>query len=209
MLTIEQLREMLELQEKLEVRIGGVDWREQGHDYALCVHMECAEIIEHWGWKHWKDTEKLPNKDAIAMEIVDVWHFLMAYMLLNEKIDVDALYKVIVEPIDTEQDYDMIHLCIGISFAMFAENKIPFGNFLAMMSMVDMDLDQLYKLYISKNVLNWFRQDNGYKEGAYNKVWLGKEDNEHLQEICEALGNDLTARALYDELRVRYTTAFL
>ena len=34
-----------------------------------------------------------------------------------------------------------------------------------------------------KNVLNKFRQDNGYKEGTYRKIWNGKEDNVVLSEI--------------------------
>jgi hypothetical protein len=38
-------------------------------------------------------------------------------------------------------------------------------------------------------VLNFFRQDNGYKEGTYRKEWNGREDNEYLVEII----NDLDA----------------
>ena len=41
------------------------------------------------------------------------------------------------------------------------------------------------KLYIGKNCLNQFRQDNGYKEGHYIKVWNGKEDNVVMVEILE------------------------
>ena len=32
-------------------------------------------------------------------------------------------------------------------------------------------------LYFGKNVLNAFRQNNGYKEGTYIKIWNGEEDN--------------------------------
>ena len=35
----------------------------------------------------------------------------------------------------------------------------------------------LYNLYSGKNILNQFRQDNGYKEGTYTKIWDGVEDN--------------------------------
>jgi hypothetical protein len=48
---------------------------------------------------------------------------------------------------------------------------------------------QLYEQYIGKNVLNFFRQDNGYKEGTYQKEWDGREDNEYLVKIM----NDLNA----------------
>ena len=49
-----------------------------------------------------------------------------------------------------------------------------------LMVAADMSFDELYVGYIGKNVLNFFRQDHGYKDGTYIKVWNGKEDNEHL-----------------------------
>ena len=35
----------------------------------------------------------------------------------------------------------------------------------------------MHKKYIIKNVLNKFRQNNGYKEGIYKKIWKIGEDN--------------------------------
>ena len=32
-------------------------------------------------------------------------------------------------------------------------------------------------------MLNRFRQNNGYKEGSYKKIWNGREDNEVMSEI--------------------------
>ena len=50
-----------------------------------------------------------------------------------------------------------------------------------------MDLNELYRQYIGKNTLNFFRQDHGYKEGTYIKVWHGKEDNEVLANLVNVL----------------------
>ena len=50
-----------------------------------------------------------------------------------------------------------------------------------------MTLDELFEIYIGKNVLNRFRQAHGYKSGEYHKVWDGREDNEHLAEIVSTL----------------------
>lgn len=41
--------------------------------------------------------------------------------------------------------------------------------------------DEILELYKKKNELNWKRQQEGYKEGTYQKVKEGKEDNEALQ----------------------------
>ena len=207
MLTLERLKEMLELQDQLEVRIGGADWRSAGHNYKLCIHMECAEILDQYGWKHWKDVDKKPDLDAIAMELVDVWHFAMAYLMLHENFSAEGMHAQLSEAIeeyDSNVERSIEELCIGMSFSMYATGKFPYGNFLGIMGMIGMSFDHLYTLYVSKNVLNWFRQDNGYKEGRYLKNWGGREDNEHLQEICDLLGSDMTAKRLYKELKRTY-----
>jgi hypothetical protein len=54
-----------------------------------------------------------------------------------------------------------------------------------------MAFDELYEIYVGKNVLNMFRQDHGYKEGTYLKIWQGREDNEHLADIMRTLDSDL------------------
>ena len=208
MLTIGRLNEMLELQEKLEVRIDGDDWRDKGHDYRLCVHMECAEIIDHYPWKHWKGAvNTLIDEDAVAMEIVDVWHFAMAFVLMSPKFDSKVFHYQILEAIeeyDYEEERTVDQLCIGLSYGMYATGQFPLGNFIGLMNLVEMDFDQLYKLYVAKNVLNWFRQDNDYATGLYLKNWAGKEDNEHVHELIELLEDDLTAGILYDHLKQRY-----
>ncbi len=56
-------------------------------------------------------------------------------------------------------------------------------DFFTMALNCGVNLDVLYSLYIGKNILNRFRQDHGYKEGTYIKVWNGDEDNVVMQEI--------------------------
>ena len=71
----------------------------------------------------------------------------------------------------------------------------------------ELDFDALYSAYISKNVLNFFRQDHGYQEGTYEKTWAGREDNEHLVELIEALdaSADDFAEQVYSALAGRYS----
>ena len=58
------------------------------------------------------------------------------------------------------------------------------------MQHLDMAFDELYEIYVGKNVLNMFRQDHGYKDGSYIKIWQGREDNEHLADIMKTLDSD-------------------
>jgi dimeric dUTPase (all-alpha-NTP-PPase superfamily) len=73
---------------------------------------------------------------------------------------------------------------------------------LAMIS--ELSYDELYKLYIGKNCLNKFRQDNGYKEGTYVKIWYeGKEDNVIMQSILKD-NKDISFEGLYEKLKESY-----
>lgn len=209
MITIEQLEEMFSLQEQLEIRINGPDWRNAGHDYRVCIFMECAEIVDCYPWKHWKDVNAdNVDLDKVAMEIVDIWHFGMAFMLMHPQFNVEKVYEELKTATrQFESDLNMEAIAIGMGIAIFVANQFPFGNFVGMLVRARMTFDDLYTLYISKNVLNWFRQDNGYKDGRYLKNWAGREDNEHLQELCEQLGTDMNATSLYNALKTRYSLA--
>ncbi len=57
---------------------------------------------------------------------------------------------------------------------------------------METSFDDLHRIYVGKNVLNRFRQDNGYKDGSYRKLWQDREDNEHLAEIMSLLNADAT-----------------
>jgi hypothetical protein len=74
---------------------------------------------------------------------------------------------------------------------------------------VELDFDALYRHYVGKNVLNFFRQDHGYKDGTYKKIWQGREDNEHLMDLLKQLDSAAGdyAEQLYAALSARYAAA--
>jgi hypothetical protein len=71
---------------------------------------------------------------------------------------------------------------------------------------MELSFDQLHRGYVGKNVLNFFRQNNGYKDGSYIKVWAGKEDNEHLVDVVRQLDANSSSFSddVYDALNSRY-----
>jgi hypothetical protein len=81
-----------------------------------------------------------------------------------------------------------------------------FSDFATVMNLIEMNFDALYRSYVGKNVLNFFRQDHGYKDGSYIKVWQGREDNEHLVDVVNQLdSNDSSFRDdVYQGLAARY-----
>jgi hypothetical protein len=74
------------------------------------------------------------------------------------------------------------------------------------MAASDLSFEQLYRMYVGKNVLNFFRQDHGYKDGSYIKIWAGREDNEHLSDLLVRLDPNQAdfADAVYRALAEAY-----
>jgi hypothetical protein len=66
-----------------------------------------------------------------------------------------------------------------------------------------LNLDTLYRLYVGKNILNKFRQEHGYKDGSYIKIWNGEEDNVKMQKILQSNAN-ITPDELYIALEEAY-----
>jgi hypothetical protein len=81
--------------------------------------------------------------------------------------------------------------------------ELLIAEFFDLVLMSGLDLETLYRLYVGKNILNQFRQDNGYKEGSYIKVWAGEEDNVVMKKLWEEDAN-LKPDTLYKELTKIY-----
>ncbi|MCG3715490.1 dUTPase, partial [Aliarcobacter butzleri] len=82
-----KLEEMFLLQKKLNDSTNGNNWELGVNKYGKeinwlrCIHMEVAELIESTPWKHWKNINANPDMNNIHVELVDIWHFLMSYIL--------------------------------------------------------------------------------------------------------------------------------
>lgn len=199
----QQLNDMLALQDKMNTKVNE-QWRSQGFEWYRAVWTECAELMDHHGWKWWK--KQNPDTHQIHLEIVDIWHFGMSILLLQHE-DVNALASQIEQqwnPANNTNDF--LQAVEALAADTLTSKSFCVPLFCQLMQLSEFSNDDLYRQYIGKNVLNFFRQDHGYKEGTYHKLWQGKEDNEHLAEI---LGN-LDAQSgnfqdqVYSELEKRY-----
>ena len=48
-----QLLVMLEMQDAMNARVNP-DWRRAGNAWYRAIWTECAEMLDHYGWKWWK-----------------------------------------------------------------------------------------------------------------------------------------------------------
>lgn len=202
----QQIMTMLALQDGMNSRVHP-DWRQQGYAWYRAVWVECAELLDHFGWKWWKKQE--PDTEQVALELIDIWHFGLSAMIQSGK-SFDALCEQIeVDVAKGEASGDFRADVEAFAASVLQTRQFDTCRFAAMMAGVDMDFDRLYSGYVGKNVLNFFRQDHGYKDGSYRKIWSGKEDNEHLVEVLLEL--DTTSRSfkeeLYAALEARYAAS--
>ncbi len=213
-----KLEEMFLLQKKLNDSTNGLNWElgvnkfDKEINWLRCIHMEVAELIDSTPWKHWKNIAAEPDMNNIHVELVDIWHFLMSYILQETNIpkavslvNTHCIYEP-VKNVDVKQMVKESEKLSYISLAIETGNMPAFtgverfiDQFFRACKVSGLSFTWLQKLYIGKNCLNQFRQDNGYKEGTYIKTWDGKEDNVILVEVLESMEN-VDFETLYNQL---------
>ncbi len=213
---------MLNLQQQLNDNTNGLGWEngvtKQGKiiDWRRCIYLEAAELIDSYPWKHWKNIDAKVDYENVKIELVDIWHFVLSEMLRVNKVEAENLTlkelatktEDIISSIDAKEENNPYKQIEAIeSFIKELLCNFELENFIKSYFELNVKLglsfEELYKLYIGKNILNQFRQDNGYKDGSYIKVWNGKEDNVVMQEILESMPN-LTPNELVQELTKEY-----
>jgi dimeric dUTPase (all-alpha-NTP-PPase superfamily) len=198
-----QIMAMLALQDSMNSKVHA-QWREQGYEWYRAIWVECAELMDHYGWKWWKKQQ--PDVEQVKLELIDIWHFGLSDLLMqHDSVDVLAatLETALRENYVVQEFRTALENFVQITLNARAFDLAAFAH---LMAAAELDFDALYRGYVGKNVLNFFRQDHGYKDGSYSKNWAGREDNEHLVELAAELdANGATFKDdLYAGLEQRY-----
>ncbi|MDY0123576.1 dUTP diphosphatase [Sulfurimonas sp.] len=218
---------MLQLQASLNEATNGDKWTEgitkngKVINWRRCIYMECAEMIDSFSWKHWKNIDQEADWDNLQVEVVDVWHFVMSLAIENysqtlrgqvEDLAINISESKSFKKIDTKEALfasqdETIQKIESIMIDTLSRGPLDPENLIAdffdLVVMSGLNLESLYNLYVGKNILNQFRQDNGYKDGSYIKVWAGEEDNVIMKRILEQ-NSDIKPDELYKELTKLY-----
>lgn len=264
-----KIKKMVLLQKKLNDETNSPSWvygiTKHGNkvNWLRCIHMEGAELIDSFPWKHWKDLNADADIENAKVELTDIYHFLLSYgihsIFVSNLFRIESsLMKEATEKVNTEfgpenkfnpEKYDQLlksnkfynliqrlndetieinsdlyndffksiedeivskvmkaynsftnSACSlinkieklnlsALSGSLFEEEKLRASSAATKVNYFETILDKFYDIlrnelpfnlssyYFGKNVLNQFRQDNGYKEKTYIKVWDGEEDN--------------------------------
>ena len=194
---------MLEMQNAMNTKVHE-QWFSQGFEWNRAIWVECAEMLDHYGWKWWK--KQTPDTEQVILELVDIFHFGLSLRIDGETSYLE-LAKQLEEEMSSPKTADDFKQTLEILAASaVADKTFNAAAFAGCMLQIGMNIDDLYRGYVGKNTLNFFRQDHGYKDGSYIKVWNGKEDNEHLVDVVKNLDTEHAgyAKLVYQGLEARY-----
>lgn len=195
---------MLTLQHRMNTKVHP-QWISQRYEWYRAIWIECGELMEHYGYKWWK--KQTPDMEQVRLEAIDIWHFGLSALFIDDK-PIDTIADEVAIALEKHKYAGQDVRAATEALAAYALNHRAFSVelFSDLMHAVGLDFDELYRHYVGKNVLNFFRQDHGYKEGTYQKQWFGREDNEHLMELLKELDAKAEAYAenLYAALKRRY-----
>lgn len=187
------LTDMIRFQDKFNSQLDE-NWKNSGNNYLRALRVEMTEAVCHIGFKWWKHEE--PNYDQAFIEVVDAIHFALSEYI---KQNPDATHEEIAEKIvQSEKLYDnwerewersdaesIIEWCeaiVGLTINTGCPTML-FSYLFYLANLMGYSCREVAEAYLQKGVLNEFRQDNGYMDGTYEKVWFGLEDNECLRMI--------------------------
>ena len=223
---MDKILQMLELQQELNDATNGLGWEDgmtkngKPIDWKRCTYLECAELIESYPWKHWKNIDARPDYANIKIEAVDIWHFIMSQGLEDYKRgdlgsietlanNINSLTNFVTFSGEVKEHFKdyyeqiaVVEILMKTLFCGGSTEKLM-AAFINVAMQSGLNLDTLYTLYVGKNILNQFRQDHGYKEGTYIKIWNGEEDNVTMQRVLEENEN-VTPDELYNALKKAY-----
>ena len=169
---------MIQLQLQLNDATNGEAWREgftkTGNpiNWRRCIYMECAEMIDSFAWKHWKDLNQAPDWANLQIEVVDVWHFIISLALeeyakqMKGELEDLALHTSTLSNFDALYNKNIQHgaqhdiitkvedlMRLSLQKESFEIEEMV-EKFFDLVLLSGLDLDTLYRLYVGKNILN-------------------------------------------------------
>ena len=174
---------LIQKQTQINIQSAGSDWANKKLDWDTAILVEIGELIDSLHWKWWKNqTNNLLNAQV---EAIDILHFALSrYIESNpDEHNLAALEKVIHDTFPMSAPTDtIIKQCKKLVIETLTQEPpaVIILGVIQIAAGLGLTLEQVLNLYIGKNVLNKFRQDNGYHTGEYQKIWNHKEDNFYM-----------------------------
>ena len=201
-------KKMVELQHQFNKQVAE-DYLYKNFNWNSAIIAESGELLDSLGYKWWKKQE--PDMENVKVEAIDLLHFVISDRIQKNKkmySEKESLEMTFIElynefnNVKVLRDYSTLEDMI---FYLIATNSFRINVMKRIFTKLEMSNEDVYIAYIVKNCLNKFRQDNGYKDGSYIKVWNGREDNIVAFEIANEWGAD---EELFEQLYLGLETYY-
>lgn len=161
----EQLKEMFQMQRTLNENIlnefGEEEMTEEKLELAIIDELGelTHELKGDWCW--WKKTQPPVNRKRVLEELVDVYHFVMTWeMLDNENLKIEDLlyyYSYYISRFGNGVQGDLNDFINNVSIE---NDKLEY--LLDLTERLGFSFDEVYQEYLNKNKINYERLKNGY-----------------------------------------------
>ena len=206
-------KKMVELQHQLNKQVAE-DYLDKNFNWNSAIIAESGELLDSLGYKWWKKQE--PDMENVKVEAIDLLHFVISEEIQGHhynfhKSEITNNEYIISMTIQNfEKDFAEDNILIYRDFKELIDllNYHRYSRLFIMKKIfeeLNMRNEDVYIAYITKNCLNKFRQDNGYKDGSYIKNWNGREDNVVAFEIANEWGAD---EELFEQLYLDLETYY-
>ena len=201
-------KKMVELQHQFNKQVAE-NYLEKDFNWNSAIIAESGELLDSLGYKWWKKQE--PDMENVKVEAIDLLHFVISdriqknKKMFSEKESLDMVSIEFYNEFNTNKVLNDHSTLEDMIFYLIAINSFRLNVMKRIFTKLEMSNEDVYISYITKNCLNKFRQDNGYKDGSYIKNWNGREDNIVAFEIANELGaNEELFENLYLDLETYY-----
>ena len=208
------IKKMFEKQDELNIHTNNALWTtDENLKWYRAIWTEAAELIDYTDWKWWKKQDI--QLEDIKMELIDIWHFALSDMMTITTIDnaTDNVYMSFRKNFEKPEKIEPEKIQKATEFLAYhtlRDHRFSLEMFVKLCSTIDMTIETIYKLYMGKNILNRFRQNHGYKQKTYIKIWSGLEDNTYLIKFLEEteIDSDDFENVIYNRLQSTYLNLF-
>ena len=206
-----KIEHMLSLQDQVNSLISK-SWRENNNPWYRAIWLESAELLEHLSWKWWSNSKS--NIEQAQLELIDIWHFGLSDLLqkhgTSEKVIAFLKETYVSFDVKMENETDISLSIEAFALSILKNKSFDISQFFNLCKILNLEFNELYKIYVGKNVLNEFRQKNGYKTGDYKKIWNNHEDNYYLFKIIKELdiNKNEFCNLVYEKLENQYQESF-
>ncbi len=137
----QQILTMLELQDAMNSKVNQ-NWVDQGFAWYRAIWVECAELLDHYGWKWWK--KQTPDADQVKLELVDIWHFGLSILLLESSNEAEIAAAVEQGLANAKPSGDFREDLEAFTLATLQSKGFDVASFATLMAGIDLSFDELY-----------------------------------------------------------------